>query len=232
MFKQRARREQQKIEEPEADEPPEETFEMPQQAVASANAATYPFYDNAMVPEPDAGSQEINRSTLVATNTPHSEADANVTEQAMPSRYDDDAKSSYTPNLAPLSWARTVEATPPLANIDAALHNLEFIGSSAPQAPGFLSEGETSQSERQKYNFIDSDRVELSPVSADSLIDMDGVSARPLQPLAEVEEPPVEVAVSALLRNTEQHQAQPEPGNPVARPFSNSLLTSEERDTY
>jgi hypothetical protein len=232
MFKQRARREQQKIEEPEADEPPEETFEMPQQAVASANAVTYPFYDNTMVRQPDAGSEETNRSTLVATNTPHSEADANVTEQAMPSRYDDDAKSSYTPNLAPLSWARTVEATPPLANIDAALHNLEFIGSSAPQAPGFLSEDETSQSERPKYNFIDSDRAELSAVSADSLIDMDGVSARPLQPLAKVEEPPVEVAVSASLKNADQHQAQPEAGNPVARPFSNSLLTSEERGTY
>lgn len=239
MFKQRARREQQKIEEPEADEPPEETVEMPQQAVASANAATYPFYDNAMVRQPDAGSEEINRSTLVATNTPRSETDANVAGQAMPSHYGDDAKSSYTPDLAPLSWARTVAATPSLANIDAALHNLEFIGSSGPQSPGFLSDVETTQSERQKNNLIDSDRIEVSATGADSLIDMDRVSASPVQPLAkveepQVEEPQVEAAVSASLRNVEQHQAQPEPeaGNPVARPFSNSLLTSEESGRY
>ena len=234
MFKQRARREQQKIEEPEADEPPEETVEMPQQAVASANAATYPFYDNAMVRQPDAGSEEINRSTLVATNTPRSETDANanVAGQAMPSHYGDDAKSSYTPDLAPLSWARTVAATPSLANIDAALHNLEFIGSSGPQDPGFLSESEAARSERQQYNFIDSDRVEVSAVSADSLIDMDDVSAVLPQPLADVEEPQVEAAVSASLRNTEQDQAQPEAENPVSRPFSNSLLTSEESGRY
>jgi hypothetical protein len=239
MFKQRARREQQKREEPEADEPPEETVEMPQQAVASANAATYPFYDNAMVRQPDAVSEEINRSTLVATNTPRSETDANVAGQAMPSHYGDDAKSSYTPDLAPLSWARTVAATPSLANIDAALHNLEFIGSSGPQSPGFLSDVETTQSERQKNNRIDSDRIEVSATSADSLIDMDSVLASPVQPLAQVEEPQVEepqveAAVSASLRNVEQHQAQPEPeaGNPVARPFSNSLLTSEESGRY
>jgi hypothetical protein len=239
MFKQRARREQQKREEPEADEPPEETVEMPQQAVASANAATYPFYDNAMVRQPDAVSEEINRSTLVATNTPRSETDANVAGQAMPSHYGDDAKSSYTPDLAPLSWARTVAATPSLANIDAALHNLEFIGSSGPLSPGFLSDLETTQSERQKNNLIDSDRIEVSATGADSLIDMDRVSASPVQPLAKVEEPQVEesqveAAVSASLRNVEQHQAQPEPdaGNPVARPFSNSLLTSEESGRY
>ena len=232
MFKQRARREQQKTEEPEADEPPEETVEVPQQALASANAATHPFYDNAMVRQPDAGSEEINSSTLVATNMPRSETDANVAGPAMPSHYGDDAKSSYTPDLAPLSWARTVAATPPLVNIDAALHNLEFIGSSGPQAPGFLSESEAARSERQQYNFIDSDRVEVSAVSADSLIDMDDVSAVPPQPLADVEEPQVEVTVSASLRNTEQDQAQPEAENPVSRPFSNSLLTSEERDTY
>ena len=232
MFKQRARREQQKTEEPEADEPPEETVEVPQQALASANAATHPFYDNAMVRQPDAGSEEINSATLVATNMPSSEADANVAGPAMPSHYGDDAKSSYTPDLAPLSWARTVAATPPLVNIDAALHNLEFIGSSGQQAPGFLSESEAARSERQQYNFIDSDRVEVSAVSADSLIDMDDVSAVPPQPLADVEEPQVEVTVSASLRNTEQDQAQPEAENPVSRPFSNSLLTSEERDTY
>ena len=68
---------------------------------------------------------------------------------------------------------------------------------------------------------------------------MDRVSASPVQPLAkveepQVEEPQVEAAVSASLRNVEQHQAQPEPeaGNPVARPFSNSLLTSEESGRY
>ena len=237
MFKQRARREQQNVEEPEADEPSEETFEMPQQAVANANAATYPFYDNAMERQPDAGSEEINRSTLVAPNTPRSEADASVAGQAMPNHYADDVKPSYTPDLAPLSWARTVAAAPPLANIDVALHNLEFIGSSGPQSRGFLSEGETPQSERQKYKFIDSDRVELSAASADSLIDMDGVSASSPQPLAHVEEPRVEephveVAVSASLINAEQHQAQPEVGNPVSRPFSNSLLTSEEGGRY
>ncbi len=215
LFKQRARREQQKIEEPESDEPPEETFEMPQQAVASANAATYPFYDNAMVRQPDAGSEEINRSTLVATNMPRSETDAHMAGQAMPRHYGDDAKSSYTPDLAPLSWARTVAATPSLVNIDAALHNLEFIGSSGPQDPGFLSESEAARSKRQQYNFIDSDRVEVSAVSADSLIDMDDVSAVPPQPLADVEEPQVEVTVSASLRNTEQDQAQPDTDNPV-----------------
>ena len=239
MFKQRARREQQNVEEPEADEPPEETFEMPQQAVASANAATYPFYDNAMVRQPDEGSEEISRSTLVAPNTPRSEADATVAGQAMLNHYADDVKPSYTPDLAPLSWARTVAATPPLANIDAALHNLEFIGSTGPQSRGFISEGETTQSERQKSNLIDSDRIEVSATGADSLIDLDRVSAAPVQLSSKVEEPQVEepqaeAAVSASLRNVEPHQAQPEPeaGNPVARPFSNSLLTSEESGRY
>ena len=236
MFKQRARREQQKSEQLEIDEPPsEEAFEMPQQAVASANATTYPFYDNAMVrqSESDAGSQEVNRSTLVVTNTLRSETDTRVAEQSRQGYNGGDAKSDLTPDLAPLTWARTVEATPPLENTDAALHNLEFIGSSGPHASGFLADGEARESERRKYNFIDNDRMELSPASADSLIDMDEVLAPPARPLEGAEDAVVDVVVSASLNNTQQPaQFEPEPANPVSRPFSNSLITSEESDAY
>ncbi|MDG2046823.1 MAG: hypothetical protein P8J79_06355 [Halioglobus sp.] len=232
MFKQRARRERQKVEQPEIDEQPsEEAFEMPQQAVANANATAYSVYDNAAARQHDAGAQESNRSTTVVRNTLRSEAHTHLAEQIMHDHNGADATPTLTPDLAPLSWARTVEATSPLENTDAALHNLEFIGSSGPHAAGFLADGETGQSERRKHNFIDDDHMEFSPVVADSLIDMDDVSAPLGEPLGDAEDAAVEVVVSASLRNTQQ-QVQCEPLKPVSRPFSNSLLTSEESDAY
>ncbi len=234
MFKQRARREQQKVDNPEVDEQPiEETVEMPQQAVASANATIYPSYDTAMAAQADVSSQAINRSASVVTNTSHSDTVADVAEKTAPSNAGDDAKSGFTPDLAPLSWARTVKAPVSLEDTDAALHNLEFIGSSRPHAPGFLPDGETPHSGGRKYNFIDNDRAELT-ASADFLIDMDSALTPSVQSTTDSEDAKVEGVASASLRNTEQQQAAPrsEPVTPVSRPFSNSLLTSEERDVY
>ena len=229
MFKQRARREQQTAEEPQTDDSAEEAFEMPQRSAAGGSAVPYVFHDgNDGVLQPSSGTAEIN--SPMTANLSRGELEDSGAKQNISSSSSGDYAPSYKPDLASLSWSGTVEATLSSVSADAALHNLEFIGSSGTQASVINPPKETSQFKRRRYDSIDSDRIDLD---VDPLVDMDAVSTQRLSPLDTAESVQTDdAAESVLLARTDQYDAKTQSARDetavTTRLFSSSLITSDE----
>lgn len=231
MFKQRARREQQKTEESQIDETPEESVEMPQVSVASGNSVPYALYDNAVALQSEAGAEASKSAPSMATNMPRSETHYTLAERSMPVSYGDESASRRTPDLASLSWSGTVEGTLSAPSIDAALHNLEFIGSNGPQTPTFNPPSETLQPRRRKYDAIDSDRIDFDSAP---LVDMDAISPQDFPPPETAAASTADLSADAELGMIDQDAVNTpsEVQKPATRLFSNSLITSDDVDKY
>lgn len=141
VLKQRAVQEQYQIEEQQAEEAQEDVFEMPQLRVASGSAMAPSHSGKDAVSHSGSNQGNSVRSTqLEKSGGARSESAQTLAEQARllaPGSYRYGAAPGHTPNLARFGRPRPVAVpeNPEMAlkrrSADAALQNLEFIGSNA-----------------------------------------------------------------------------------------------------
>ncbi len=308
VLKQRAVAEQQRAEEQETEESQEaqaEVAEMPQLRVASGSGAVRSHYDAEAVSHEVTVSATPIRSTLLETTAAQLDiatprrgdmSGTTLAEQARllsPHSYRSGTAPGHTPNLAKFPRPLAVAAAPDNGDqnhnrhrrsSDAALENLEFIGSNTaatpgngelssessegirpapapnlrdtltlegaapqpvvkaspaglpelePRAPVFLPPEQTlvvePPHERLKPDLLDSD---AGNNGASSVIDMDSAPAPSLAPVvqrAEAEFARIGLKDPMFRRVDQAPPTRKSEGNgPVAMPFSNSLITSQE----
>ncbi|HEY6130830.1 MAG TPA: hypothetical protein VIV27_02370, partial [Halioglobus sp.] len=141
VLRQRALREQHQADVQQDENVQEDVVEMPQIKVASNTGTMRSHYDMDVVGQPSVETVNPISATLQESSTVH-RGDANPTlaEQALalaPGSYRRGAAPGHTPNLARFGHLRPVTAVPDTPeqrhnrrSSDAALQNLEFIGSS------------------------------------------------------------------------------------------------------
>jgi hypothetical protein len=230
VLKQRALQEQHQIEEQQAEEAQEDAFEMPQLRVASGSATTPSHSGKDAVGLSGSNQGNSVRSAQLEKNGgARSESVQTLAEQARllaPGSYRYGAAPGHTPNLArfgrprPVAVPASPETAPKRRSADAALQNLEFIGSNATET---LIGPEPSSE-------LDDDGG--SPAPAPSLRETPKREDRPVDPavkLGPVAFPDMEPRVPLFLPPDNTPTVEPPPERLIVRPLdSDGIKFSED----